>query len=114
MKKYELIFILDEAKFSDGGKDFMENLKTWIEEAEGKVLELQDMGCRQMAHLINKKSTGLYWNLIFDLPESKVIELKDKYRLNSAVLRLEIFIYDRPAGSEEESVENETVANESV
>ena len=96
MKKYESIYILDESRFPDGGTDFIENLRTWVNDSGGEILEAENLGERQLAHPIRKKNVGIYWDVVMNFPTEKIKELKEKFRLNSSVLRLETFIYDRP------------------
>ncbi len=96
MKKYEAIFILDDRKVDDGGKNFITEVETAIGEFGGAAGRSESMGRRQFAYPIKKKRGGVYWNVVFELPEDKVAELKNRYRLNQTLLRLEVFIYDRP------------------
>ena len=96
LNKYETIVILDERRNEDGGKVFIESFQEFIKELEGITLETEEMGLRQLAHPINKKSSGYYWDVIIELPPNKVLEVKEKFRLDQSVLRLEIFSYDRP------------------
>ena len=96
MKKYEAIFILDDRKADDGGKNFITEVETAIGEFGGGAARSESMGRRQFAYPIKKKRGGIYWDVVFELPEDKVAELKNRYRLNPTLLRLEIFIYDRP------------------
>lgn len=96
MKKYEAIFILDDRKVDDGGKNFISEVEAAIGEFGGAVTESKSMGRKQFAYPIKKKRGGIYWDVVFELPEDKVAELKNRYRLNQTLLRLEVFIYDRP------------------
>ena len=104
MKKYETIFILDEGKSVEGGADFIETLRGVLEELGGNILETEELGNRQLAHPIKKKTKGIYWDITLELPENKVDDFKDKYRLDSTVLRLAVFCYDRPEKAHEEEV----------
>ena len=94
--KYESIFILDERKMEDSGNSFIENLRSIIKELGGETLETEEIGNRQLAHPIKKKSSGNYWDVVFQLPKNQIVALKEKFRLDTTVLRLEIFSYDRP------------------
>lgn len=96
LKRYETIFILDGSDSDRDGNKFQENLKTFIDELGGEILETNNMGQRQLAHPIRKKSTGCYLDLIVSLPQDKVQEFKEKFRLDSSILRLEIFSYVEP------------------
>ena len=94
--KYEAIFILEERKSEDGGKAFIEDLQSIVKELGGEIIETDEMGLKQFAHPIHKKSAGYYWGVVLNLPRNMVLELKQKFQLDSTVLRLEIFSYDRP------------------
>jgi ribosomal protein S6 len=96
LKKYEAVVILDDRKHSDGGEGFIAEFTQNVEGLGGSVGETEEMGRRQLAHPINRRNAGRYWDLTIELPPAGVAELKEKYRLDRTVLRLEVFIYDRP------------------
>jgi ribosomal protein S6 len=54
------------------------------------------MGRKQFAREIKKKKTGIYLDIIHEMDADKVIELREKYRLNESVLRMQVYNYDRP------------------
>jgi ribosomal protein S6 len=96
LKKYESIFILDSNRFDDGGKAFIENYKSIIQALSGEVIEIMEMGVRQLSHPIKKQSSAIYWDVVFQLYPGKISELKDNFRLDESVLRFVIFLNDRP------------------
>ena len=97
MKKYETIVILDEKAVKDDGKAFLEDLEKIIgKEFGGKVVESEIMGRKQFAREIKKKKTGIYLDIVHEMDEDKVIVLRDKYKLDESVLRLQTYSYDRP------------------
>ena len=97
MKKYESVFILDESKIDGNAEAFMTSVIEFIKSLGGSVSESVDMGRRTFAYPINKKNSGQYWDLVLELDPAKVVELKENYRLNNAVVRMEVLIFDRPA-----------------
>ena len=97
MKKYESVFILDESKIDGNAEAFMTTVTEFIQSLGGSVSESVDMGRRTFAYPINKKNSGQYWDLTLELSPAKVAELKENYRLNRAVVRMEVLIFDRPA-----------------
>ena len=103
MKEYESIFILDSEGFEKGADGFLEVLKPFVDGLGGKVGDVNDMGPRQFAHPIKKKQIGHYLDIILSLPEDKVADVKDKFRLDSSVLRTELFIYEPPPVKKEET-----------
>ncbi len=96
MKKYEAVFILDIRKVEDEGEGFTREFNSLIEALGGKPVEAVPMGRTQFSYEIKKRKAGIYWNYIFELTEEKLIEVKDKFRLDERVLRNMVVIYDRP------------------
>lgn len=105
MKKYEAIFITDSQKNEEGSANFIKETESLIKLLDGMVHETEDLGARQFAHPINKKTMGHYFSIITSLPENKVIELKEKFRLNPNVFRVEVFSYDKPENYEAQQTE---------
>lgn len=97
MKKYETIIILDERKIKDDGKEFLAVIEKMItEEFGGKIIESVVMGKKQFAREINKRKTGVYLSVVHEMAPDKVALVKDKYKLNDTVLRMQSYNYDRP------------------
>ncbi|OGV39011.1 MAG: 30S ribosomal protein S6 [Lentisphaerae bacterium GWF2_49_21] len=94
MKKYESIFILDERQVDDQGKAFAEEISELIKRIGGSLEETVPMGRKQFARKIEKKKSGIYYDFVFSVDEAKVKEVKDKYRLDKRVLRMQTFDYD--------------------
>lgn len=98
MKKYETIVIIDEKKVNDDGTEFLSEFEKAIKkEFGGAVVESEIMGRRQFAREIKRKKTGIYLDVIHEMDPDKVYALRDKYKLNETVLRLQTYSYDRPA-----------------
>ena len=96
MKTYEAVFILDDKKLDDHGDSFARRVGDHIRDLGGKVKEKGSLGRKQFARRIKKKSAGQYWDFVFDLDPEQVATFEEKYRLDSAVLRLVVFIYEPP------------------
>ena len=97
MKKYEIVFILDPQKVDDGGDAFVKQFDAAVVEMGGKLVSTDKMGRKQFATVIRKRTTGFYWSLVVELPPAKVAALKERYHLDQTILRLRLFIYDKPA-----------------
>ena len=54
------------------------------------------MGRKQFARPIGKRTSGLYLRFFFNLPEEKVAELIDAYRLDNTILRTVVYNYEIP------------------
>jgi small subunit ribosomal protein S6 len=97
LKKYEAVYILDDRRLDDHGDVFVGELTKYIETLGGNVEVAKSLGRKQLASPIRKRNTGVYWDLELNLPEDKLKDLHEHYRLNDTVLRDVVFIFDRPA-----------------
>ena len=98
MKKYEAVFILDERNVEDGGKAFAEEFGKFVAEGGGTVDETLAMGRRAFAREIRKRKSGIYWDFVFTMAPAKEATLRDHYRLDERIVRLQVFHFDRPEG----------------
>lgn len=96
MKKYEAVFILDIRKTDDEGASFSKEFAKLIASLGGKLESSTPMGRRQFTYEINRRKAGLYFDFIFEVDPAKIIEIKDKYKLDARILRNMILICDRP------------------
>ncbi len=109
MKTYETVIILDDRKVQDEGKAFIEEFSSAVSRANGEFLRATPLGRKQFARQIKKKKSGFFWDVVFNMNEKEVAEIPDKYRLDERILRLQIFIYDRPEDPREEKINRKTV-----
>lgn len=96
MRTYDIIFILDEKKFEDGGDGFARDVEAHLKSLGGTVKERSALGRRTFARPIGRIHAGAYWEFIADLDPAKVSVLQEKYRLNAAVLRMQVLAYTPP------------------
>lgn len=104
MNKYEAIFILDPRKIDDEGRALVAELTTLVETAGGSVTKSDIMGRKPFARSIKKRKAGNYVNINFSMPSTKVIEIRNRYRLDERVLRMLIIIDECPANYEPKTI----------
>jgi len=95
-KKYEAVIILDDQLHEDGGTVFIEAFTSAVGELGGTIEKNENMGRKQLAYPIRKKTSGLYWHSFMLLTPDTVSSLRERYSLDQTILRLELFINDRP------------------
>lgn len=96
MKKYEAVFILDIRRTDDEGAAFTKEFADLIVSLGGKMETATPMGRRQFTYEINKRKAGIYFDFIFELDALKVLDIKEKYKLDDRILRNMILLCDRP------------------
>ena len=95
-KKYEAVIILDDQLHEDGGTVFIEAFSNAVSELGGAIDKNESMGRKQLAYPIRKKTSGVYWHSFMQLTPDSVSTLRERYSLDQTILRLEVFINDRP------------------
>ena len=87
MFKYEMMFIvrpdLEEANIKAVG----ESMKTLVEEKGAKVVELKEMGQRELAYEIRKYNTGYYYLFVVEASKEAEQEFNRVARINENLLR---------------------------
>ena len=87
MRNYELVVIiqpdLDETAFNEA----VDRVKSWVDEAGGKVAKVDVWGKRKLAYLIQKQREGQYVLLNISLPPEATRELERSIRFLEPVMR---------------------------
>src|SRR5260221_13021060 len=79
MKRYEGLFILNTAAKEEGIKDSIDKISSEITGVGGKVETVQKMDKKHFVRVANKKHTaGFYVNVIFQCPESALVQLRHR------------------------------------
>lgn len=97
MKKYETIVILDEKALKDDGGAFLAEFeKVVTRDCGGKIVESQILGKKQFAREIKKRRTGVYLDVVHEMEPDQVVPLRNKFKLDETVLRIQTYSYDKP------------------
>ena len=83
---YELMYIIDLDKGEEGIAAIVERFKTLIEE-NGTINELEEMGKRRLAYLINDKPEGYYVLVKFTSAPEFPAELDRILKITDGVMR---------------------------
>ena len=89
MKRYEGLFILENAGKEEGLKDSIDKISAEITSAGGKVETVQKMDKRNFSRVADKKhGSGYYVNVIFESNPSALDQLKHRFAMNDEVFRV--------------------------
>jgi len=87
MRNYELVCIvqpdLDETAFNE----VVDRVKSWVDDADGKVDKVDVWGKRKLAYLIQKQREGQYVLFNISLPPEASQELEHNIRFLEPVMR---------------------------
>lgn len=89
MKRYEGLFILENAGKEEGLKDTIDKISAEISSAGGKVETVQKMDKKSFVRVADKKhNSGYYVNVIFESNPSALDALKHRFATNDEVFRV--------------------------
>ena len=83
---YEVMYIVDLDKGEEGIAAIVEKFKTLIEE-NGTITEMEEIGKRRLAYLINDKPEGYYVLVKFTSDPSFPAELDRVLKITDGVMR---------------------------
>jgi ribosomal protein S6 len=97
VKRYEGLFILNNAAKEEGIKDTIDKISAEITAAGGKVETVQKMDKKNFSRIADKKSTsGFYVNVIFESNPTALAQLRHRFVLNDEVFRVLFTIAPEP------------------
>lgn len=80
MTTYEMTFLLNE-------EAELKNLKKLITDSDGRVVNEEPWGKKDLAYPIKKQSSALFYSFMIEIAENKVIDLRKKLNFNEKLLR---------------------------
>ena len=88
MRKYEIMFIVKPDLEETEIKQVAQDMKSVLESNNAKVLELKEMGQRELAYEINKYKTGYYFLFTIETEDLNAKKEFDRLSLiNENILR---------------------------
>ena len=73
MQNYEVTFIVDPVLSGDEIKTTAQSYEDFIKNEGGKIVHMDEMGLRQLAYPINKRSSGIYYSVEFEIENGLIV-----------------------------------------
>jgi len=86
-KNYETVFILTPVLSDQQTKDAVEKYKNMITSQGGEIVNLENMGLKQLAYPIQKKSNGHYVLIEFTSDPAFIKTLEVEYKRDERIIR---------------------------
>lgn len=87
MNNYETVFIATPVLSVDQAKETVKKFEDLIASYGGKVLHAEDWGLKKLAYPIQKKSTGFYFLLDFQLEGTLLTKFETELKRDERVMR---------------------------
>jgi small subunit ribosomal protein S6 len=87
MNNYETVFIATPVLSVDQAKETVKEFEDLIASFGGKVVHSEDWGLRKLAYPIQKKSTGFYFLLNFQLEGKLLSKFETELKRDERVIR---------------------------
>jgi small subunit ribosomal protein S6 len=84
---YETVFILTPVLSDQQTKDAVEKFKNLITSQGGEIINLENMGLKQLAYPIQKKNNGFYVLIEFKSAPSFIKTLEVEYKRDERIIR---------------------------
>ena len=97
LNHYEAVFILTPVLSDVQMKEAVDKFKAVITDNGGTITNEENWGMRKLAYPIQKKSTGFYALLQFDVEPTVIATLETQFRRDERVLRFLTFRLDKYA-----------------
>ncbi len=85
--KYETVFILTPVLSDDQAKETVKKFKDFVKKHDGKVTHDENWGLKKLAYPIQKKSTGFYYLMEFEVPGETIRPMEVEFKRDERVLR---------------------------
>lgn len=88
MRQYEVTFIVDPVLSSDEAKATVDTYTTLLKDGGSTIVNIDELGLRQLAYPINKRNTGVYYCVEFQPKDGSIIDAMElSFRRDERVMR---------------------------
>ena len=88
MRNYEVTFIVDPVLSGDEIRSTAKTYEDLIKNEGGKIVHMDEMGLKQLAYPINKRSSGVYFCIEFQIETGEVVsKLELSMRRDERIMR---------------------------
>jgi ribosomal protein S6 len=94
MKKYDAMYIFANVAKEDSIDGLVEKASNEITRLNGKVLSTTVLGKKSFARTMQKKESGVYVKIRFEIDPAQVALLQSRYRLLEDFFRVQILAVD--------------------
>lgn len=112
MNTYEILFVFSSSLSEESLNKALEGIKGDVSRLGGTVKETKVLGKKTFARPMKKVTEGLYVRAIAELEPQSVAELHGRFKLNDAVLRVQVLKQEVAAKGRQEAAEPDTAVPE--
>lgn len=87
MNRYETVFIMTPVLSEEQAAETVEKFKGLIKKSDGKIVHEENWGLRKLAYPIQKKTTGFYQLVEFEMDPLKVRPFETEFRRDERIIR---------------------------
>ncbi len=88
MRQYEVTFIVDPVLSGDEAKATVNAYADLLKDAGATIVNIDEMGLRQLAYPINKRNTGVYYCIEFQPKDGSIIDKMElSFRRDERIIR---------------------------
>ncbi len=87
MNRYETVFIMTPVLSAEQVAETVEKFRGFLKDNGGNIIHEESWGLRKLAYPIQKKSTGFYQLIEFEVDPSVILPFETEYRRDERIIR---------------------------
>ena len=88
MRQYEVTFIVDPVLSGDEIKKTAKTYSEMITKEGGKIVNEENLGLKQLAYPIKKRSSGIYYSIEYQIPNGEIVpKMELSFRRDERIMR---------------------------
>ena len=84
---YELMFVVSGVLKEQQTQQTINRVKNLIEDGDGEISDLEELGSQRLAYQIDRKRTGYYVNVYFEAPGALIPRIERSMTIDDDILR---------------------------
>jgi len=113
VRRYEALFIFEKSLGDESLEKAVDHARSEVTQLGGTVIESVVLGKRNFARPMQKRESGVYAKLVFELDETRVEAFQGRFKHNEDVFRVQVVLAREPEDEPAPPAEPEPVPGES-
>ncbi len=101
MRQFETLLLLSPELSAENREGLVASLQGIVEREQGKIVEVDNWGMRDLAYPVRKQMRGYYVRLVYDAPPALIAELERNIRITDGIYKfVTVKLADEAAGED--------------
>lgn len=93
-RRYSILIIYPMTLSSENIEQSLNRTREELEKLGGKILKIEHLGKKEFCQRLKKQKEGIYERIRFEISPSKVLQFKERLRLDDRIFRYQLTKYE--------------------